>query len=182
MKANHILSAALFVIVAGCVPAPRPAPPPRSPAPKPAPAPQPEPVPAPPAPADWRNAPQTAGLWTWAMDQGRSTARYGVAGAAPVAMLTCDPARRATILWRTGPAARPASGQIPLVVTTTGTRMVLSATPDSAGGASVAFTPSDPLLDAMAFSRGRFMLEMPGSSTLYLPSWPEISRVIEDCR
>ena len=40
----------------------------------------------------------------------------------------------------------------------------------------------DPALDAIAFSRGRFALETAGLATLYLPSWPEISRVVEDCR
>jgi len=40
----------------------------------------------------------------------------------------------------------------------------------------------DPLLDAIAFSRGRFALEAAGLETLYLPAWPELSRVIEDCR
>lgn len=42
--------------------------------------------------------------------------------------------------------------------------------------------PRDPLLDQMAFSRGRFTLEVAGLPALYLPSWPEVSRVIEDCR
>jgi hypothetical protein len=41
---------------------------------------------------------------------------------------------------------------------------------------------SDPFLDAMAFSRGRFAVEVSGEPTLYLPSWPELTRVIEDCR
>ena len=40
----------------------------------------------------------------------------------------------------------------------------------------------DPLLDAMAFSKGRFAVEVAGLPTLYLPSWIEVSRVIEDCR
>jgi len=40
----------------------------------------------------------------------------------------------------------------------------------------------DPLLDAMAFSKGRFAIETPGVPPLYLPSWPEVTRVIEDCR
>lgn len=42
--------------------------------------------------------------------------------------------------------------------------------------------PSDPLLDAMALSKGRFAVEVEGLPTLYLPSWAEVSRVIEDCR
>ena len=40
----------------------------------------------------------------------------------------------------------------------------------------------DPLLDAMAFSKGRFALEVAGLPTLYVPSYPEVTRVIEDCR
>ena len=43
-------------------------------------------------------------------------------------------------------------------------------------------TGSVSLLDAMAFSSGRFAVDLPGRSVLYLPSWPEVSRVIEDCR
>jgi hypothetical protein len=51
-----------------------------------------------------------------------------------------------------------------------------------AGWLVVVLTARDPLLDAMAFSRGRFALEAAGLETLYLPAWPELSRVIEDCR
>lgn len=44
------------------------------------------------------------------------------------------------------------------------------------------FAPDDPLLDAMALSKGRFAVEVQGLPPLYLPSWAEVSRVIEDCR
>lgn len=44
------------------------------------------------------------------------------------------------------------------------------------------FAARDPLLDAMAFSRGRFAIQSDGLPTLYVPSWPEIGRVLEDCR
>jgi hypothetical protein len=40
----------------------------------------------------------------------------------------------------------------------------------------------DPLLDAMAFSKGRFAVEIVGLPTLYAPAYPEVTRVIEDCR
>ena len=47
----------------------------------------------------------------------------------------------------------------------------------------VASVPAnDPLLDAIAFSKGRFAVEVSGLATLYLPSYPEITRAIEDCR
>ena len=180
MKANHakrFLGATLpLLALAACVAPSAPpvaAPPPRAPAPAPPPL-----ASAPPAPADWRDAPQTPGTWRWRMDGDRSLAEYGAYAAAPVARLTCDPLRQATILWRNWPV----TGTMPLAVTTTGTRRLLTASTDGAGGAQVSLPARDPLLDAMAFSRGRFMLEMPGSPTLYLPAWPELSRVIEDCR
>jgi len=66
-------------------------------------------------------------------------------------------------------------------VLTETTSRVLDAAPD--GGSVAAVLPArDPLLDAMAFSKGRFAVEVAGLPTLYLPSWIEVSRVIEDCR
>ena len=112
------------------------------------------------------------------MDGDRSLAEYAPFAGEPVARLTCDPLAQATILWRNWPA----TGPLPLTVTTTGAKRMMTASPDASGGVLVSLRPTDPLLDAMAFSRGRFMLEMPGAPTLYLPAWPELSRVIEDCR
>jgi hypothetical protein len=40
---------------------------------------------------------------------------------------------------------------------------------------------NDPLLDAIAFSRGRFLVSE-GGATLAIPTWPEAARSIEDCR
>jgi hypothetical protein len=34
----------------------------------------------------------------------------------------------------------------------------------------------------MAFSKGRFAIEAGSAPPLYLPSWPEVTRVVEDCR
>jgi len=33
----------------------------------------------------------------------------------------------------------------------------------------------------MALSKGRFAVETQGLETLYVPAWPEMTRVIEDC-
>ena len=179
MKANRVSivapgMAAALLVLGGCVgpaSAPPPAPPP--PAPRPAPPAQ----PAPPPPADWRDATQTAGTWRGSASTGRSTASYGLPGASPVASLTCA-SPGATILWTSASAAGP----VPLVVTTTSTRRLLTAEPVAGGGMAVHLPARDPLLDAMAFSRGRFMIEVAGFPALYLPAWPEVSRVIEDCR
>jgi hypothetical protein len=47
---------------------------------------------------------------------------------------------------------------------------------------AVELDPRDPLLDAMAITKGRIAVGVEGERTLYLPAWVEISRVIEDCR
>ena len=49
-------------------------------------------------------------------------------------------------------------------------------------GVRVFISARDPLLDAMALTKGRFAVETSGSPTLYLPAWAEVTRVIEDCR
>jgi hypothetical protein len=41
---------------------------------------------------------------------------------------------------------------------------------------------NDPFLEAIAFSKGRFAVEVQGLDPLYLPAWPEVTRVIEECR
>lgn len=64
------------------------------------------------------------------------------------------------------------------------TERLLTANPSSDGRPLliVELAAQDRLLDAMAFSRGRFAVETGGLPTLYLPAWAEVTRVIEDCR
>lgn len=140
------------------------------------PAPLPPPAPA----ANWRDLPITPGAWRWGMVDGRSTALFGPAGAAPLASLTCDKPAGRVLLARAGSGP----GHVPMAVTTTfGTRPLLSEPLVSpAGWLAVPLHASDPILDSIAFSRGRFALDAAGLEALLLPSWPEIARVIEDCR
>ena len=49
-------------------------------------------------------------------------------------------------------------------------------------GTAATISANDPLLDAIAFSRGRFTIEQPGVAPLVLRPWAEVARVIEDCR
>lgn len=169
---------ALTALLASCAAPPRPQPKPQPPVisqPRPVP-----PAPLPLPPADWRDAPQTPGTWTWGLVNGRSTASFGLPGQAPLAMLSCDQTSRQVLLARAG--AAPTA--VPLAVATTSQRRPLLSDPARGGNGwlVVAFSPRDPLLDAIAFSRGRFALEAAGLETLYLPSYPEISRVVQDCR
>ena len=197
MKINRkALPVASVLALAGCTASPpQPAPAPRTqaavaprPAPVPPPAPQPS-VAVPPARADgasWRDLPQTPGSWTYAAESTGTAVRFGQPGAGPLLVLRCDRTRPAIVLQRAGFA----SGEVPAAITTSSTLRRLTATP--AGGAArvqnaaipfeIAFSPRDPVLDAIAFSRGRFMVEMGGAQTLVLPAWSELGRVIEDCR
>ena len=170
------LAAAGSAALGSCA-APQAAPPP--PAPRPVAVRTPLPVPRP-ALADWRDAPQTAGDWRWSLDAGRSTASFAAAGFTPTVKLICDRGARRVLLMRTGTAA----GSVPMALRTTSTLRPLPSDPalSPPGWLAVAIPARDPLLDAMAFSRGRFAVEAAGLETLYLPAWPEISRVIEDCR
>lgn len=190
MKANHPASralahrlavAVLFLPGACAVPtAPPPAPPP-APIPRPV-AVLPPPLPAP--PADWRDAAQTPGDWRWALVDGRSRAGFSQPGAGELAALTCDRSAEQVLLARAGGGADSSEGHVAMAVTTTtGTRPLLSEPLLSPPGwLVVPLKAGDPILDAIAFSRGRFALEAQGLPTLTLPAWPELSRVIEDCR
>lgn len=193
MKINlTALLIAPILAIAGCTEPPQPAPAPRggtaAPAPRPQPVPQPRPAPAPPAPragaASWRDLPQTPGSWTYSAEGTGSAIRFGQPGAAPLLVVRCDRTRPAIVLQQPGFGA----SEVPATITTSSTVRRLSAAPgpsaapNAAAQFEIALAVRDPLLDAMAFSRGRFMLEMAGAQTLMLPAWSELGRVIEDCR
>jgi hypothetical protein len=173
VRAAAAAAASALLLVLGCVPRPVPAPP--TPAPPPA-APA---RPAPPPPAvDWPDRAVTPGTWRYERDARGSRALFGTVGADALVVLRCDAGARAVYLSRAGSASAP------LVVRTTALTRTLAVRPT--GGtppyAAVALTPRDPLLDAMAFSRGRVAIEQAGTAVLTLPSWAEIARVVEDCR
>lgn len=134
----------------------------------------------------WRDAPQTPGAWTYAAQAGGSTIRFGMAGAPHQLAIRCDRTRPAVLIERPGLG----SGTVPATITTSSGARRLSAVPVSDAPAAqnapilfeIAFNARDAVLDSMAFSRGRFMFEMAGAQTLYLPAWAEIGRVVEDCR
>ncbi|MBW8785403.1 MAG: hypothetical protein JF593_12335 [Novosphingobium sp.] len=187
LRLSHV-PAALVLLIAACTePHPSPtggrAPLPSRPPPAvalPSPAPAPLFIPMPKQSNDWRDAPATEGDWRWALEDGASVARFASPAAATLVELRCDRPAGVVRLRRAASAAESA----PLTVITTSTTRVLSAATDGGPGPvlAAALPVRDPLLDAIAFSRGRFALDAPGTAPLYLPSWPEISRVIEDCR
>lgn len=166
-------SVALLLLTAtACVPAGPPSapPPPRAPVAAPA--------PVPPSPAlgpDWRDWPLTPGSWSYSRDARGSTALFGEAGSGALLALRCDLPERRIHLSVTGAPAGPAT------LRTTSTARTVPLQPGGAQAAT-ALTATDPILDALAFSRGRFTVEQPGRAPLVLPAHAELGRVTEDCR
>ncbi|MBD3730500.1 MAG: hypothetical protein IE933_12420 [Sphingomonadales bacterium] len=164
--------------LAGCVPAPKPAPPPAA-TPTRAPAPPPVALPAPP-PANWMDAPRTPGDWRYSSTASGSFARYGAHGTDWLFTIQCNRHDRQILLARSGAARADAIMQV-RAETAERTLPTKSGASDTAMVVAL-LGANDPLLDAMALSKGRFAVEVPGLNPLYLPSWSEVSRVIEDCR
>ena len=155
------------------------------PAPQPAPAPRPLPtVAAPPPPtrsaSDWRDWPYTPGDWVYRQDARGSIALFGVPGADASFTIRCDTTANAVYLSRAGSTAAPAA--MTIRTSTTVRTLPTHATGGTPASLAATLQPRDTLLEAMGFSRGRFVVEQPGLQTLVLPSWAEIERVTEDCR
>lgn len=170
------LSLSVCLALAACVPAPRPTPAPR-PVAVPARAPAPPPaLPAPPPVANWMDAPATPGDWRYSA----GAASFGEPGYQPLLVLRCNPSARAVEIVRAGGAV----AALPIVVRTETMDRSLAGSPTRSDPPTIVASLSarDPLFDAIAFSRGRFAVEVGGLPTLYAPSYPEITRVIEDCR
>ena len=165
------VSALACAALAACVPAPQPTPAP-SPAPAPAPAPAPVPAPSPvPTAQSWMDMPVTPGDWSYA---------GGIARFAQDLMLRCD---RGAGVVEIGRAGVPGTSAQMIVRAETMERGIAAQPASGDPTWLIARVPArDPLLDAVAFSKGRFAVEAAGLPTLYVPSYPEVTRVIEDCR
>lgn len=174
--------AASIVALASCVapereqaPEPVPASTPAAAIPTPAPPPAPKPAPT----GNWTEWPATAGEWIYRRDERGSLALFGQRDQAAQLTLRCELPARRIFLTRAGAASAP----LPLTIRTTSGLGSFTAQPT--GGErpyiGVALAPNDMILDRMVYSRGRFLIEG-GGAPLVVPSWPEIARVVEDCR
>ncbi|MBX7457066.1 hypothetical protein K3152_02300 [Qipengyuania sp. 1NDH17] len=190
MKASHsaiarVLLLTSALLAAGCVPAPDSTP---APSPSPvetAPAPSPTPAPTPVAMAEpeyenWIDAPRTEGEWRYTMTSLGGAASFGSSNDRPVFTLWCDRTKRQVDLIRHGDFT--ASAPMRILTETTARSFTGEPRPSAPERLFASVAATDPLLDAMALTKGRFAVETPDSPTLYLPAWAEVTRVIEDCR
>lgn len=158
MSRFRVASSLIPLALAACVPQPRVRPPVVR-------APQPAPQVAPPQPADWRDRALAPGGWSYDGRQAQFAAEM---------TLTCDrPTGRVRLVWG-GVTAETAT-----VRTTYGDAMRRAVA--NAPGMELNFSARDPLLDQIAYSRGRWAL-IAGGRELIVPVGPEVARVVEDCR
>lgn len=181
------LTFGLGLTLAACVPnAERPtsAPPPAVaiPAPAPPPTPAPPPVVRERQYDNYLDAPQTPGTWSYADDPSETLATFGVGNEFEF-VVRCDKSTRQIGLARVTRGG-PTSNRAMSIATETMRRELVAAPAGSSNLRIVAasLNPRDPILDAMAITKGRVAIGVEGERTLYLPAWVEISRVIEDCR
>ena len=146
---------------------------------------------SPPAPAatgaeephpSWEDAAASPGNWSYLVRDGQSLARFGGGAGDPALLMRCDPATARLSLELQAIPLVSAAGTI--TVRTTTMERVLSAQPLSPpqSGLVAILAGRDSLLDAMAFSRGKIVVDGGGAARLIVPTWAELSRVIEDCR
>ena len=116
-----------------------------------------------------------AGSWSYAAASDGSEATFTDSSARPQLAIHCVHASRQV---RISKAASAAAASV-FVWTSSTSRNVPASFDAAAGRISFTLAAYDPLLDALAFSRGRVAI---GSPALILPAYPEIARVVEDCR
>jgi len=117
------------------------------------------------------------GSWTYAATAIGSEALFRDSAGTPQLAVRCVRASRiVTISMRSIPATA-------MTLWTSSASRSLAATYDQASSTATAqLAARDNLLDALAFSRGRFSVAVPGLSPLMVAAWPEPARAIEDCR
>jgi hypothetical protein len=128
--------------------------------------------------ADFSTMPVSAGLWTYQAVPGGSSARCIDASGTARFALECSKATRRITLART--SATPAASLF--LWASDASRMLAARFEPNAMRVSADLLARDPLLDAIAISRGRIAVTMAGAEPLIMPAWPETARTIEDCR
>ena len=131
-----------------------------------------------PVPTDLSYAQPIAGDWTYAATATGSEATFASAGAVPQLTIRCIRAtRRITIV-------KPTSTAAPFlwIWTSSQTRNLPAGYDAASARLSAELAAYDPLLDAMAASRGRIGFSTSGVAALVVPPWGDVGRVIEDCR
>lgn len=131
-----------------------------------------------PSPVDFSNVPVVPGRWTYAALPGGSEATFIDSTIGARLVIRCNAPLRRVSISRVGTVSAAS-----ISLWTSSAARPLPARFDPATQRVTAdLAAFDPLLDAIAFSRGRIAVSMPGFAPLVVPAWPEPARAVEDCR
>jgi urea transporter len=127
---------------------------------------------------DFNTAQVMPGSWGYQSTAGGSMARFvDTAGTARLVLECTKATRRVSVsLTSSAPAASLS------LWTSIASRNMPARFEANAMRVTAELPAYDPLLDAIAFSRARIAVTMPGGVPLVVPSSPEAARTVEDCR
>jgi hypothetical protein len=131
---------------------------------------------------NWIDRAATPGDWSYRQDTAGSAALFSAGSAGTRFAIRCDRSERRIRFERAGLLDPGASARLTVMTTAGSASYALG----NAGGtppmvaATVAAT--DPFLDRLVYTRGRFLVQVTGTDDLVLPGWAEVARVVEDCR
>jgi hypothetical protein len=127
---------------------------------------------------DYSNARIADGNWSQTPTAGGYEATFRNPAGQPQLYMSCVRVSRQVSI------ARPASAAAPFlqVWTSSASRNLPASFNPATGRLSATLPAQDPLLDAMAMSRGRVAVGVAGQAAIVAPAWGEISRVVEECR
>lgn len=159
----------------------------RTPPPAPSPAPAratPALPPASPAPAntEWQYRPATPGDWTYRAEGAGSVALFGPTNSPAMLAIRCDTASHRINVARSGTGSSPMTIRTSYGAVNWPTSITAGITAGATAQTIATRAANDSVLDQIAYSRGRFSVEVQGLPTLILPAWAEVARVVEDCR
>lgn len=127
---------------------------------------------------DLATAVPVAGAWTYAATNDGSEARFVDPSAIAQLIVHCTRSTRQVSISK--PASAPSA--FLNIWTSSQQRSVASAFNPAAARLTIDFQPYDTLLDAISTSRGRIGVSVGAQPPLVVPQWPQVARVIEDCR
>lgn len=136
------------------------------------------PTPVPAAIQDLSYATPVAGSWAYSATADGSEAAFSNPQGFAQLILHCARATRRVTIAKLAGAAAPSLS----VWTSSLTKSMPSGFNPATGRLTIDLAPYDPLLDAIASSRGRIGVSVSGQAPLVVPAWAETARVIEDCR
>ena len=122
--------------------------------------------------------PQQPGVWSYRSFPQVSEASFMDTSGTMRLSVRCARPTRQIVISRHNPAPAPTM----FIWTSSQQRSLPAAFETNPTRVSAVLAANDSLLDAIAFSRGRIALSIPGALPLVVAPAPEAARVFEDCR